>query len=136
MGQDLKLQRAVPVDTVTESLTDLSLTESGDVRLVSGQDNFVQAIAIKLKSRYGDLPLHTSGSTSFGLSPEIGRTASGSTLFRLSVNLRNTLESDPRVDAVRNVRAVVNRDVLYLGFDVRPVGSSLFQNINGSLAQR
>lgn len=134
MGVDLKLQRVLPPTYGGENeIVDLALGGGDDIGLIQGADNFLQAVGIKLRSRYGDLPLHTSGSDSFGLSVPIGSKASGSTLFQLSTDIRNSLEADPRVSAVKNISMMVDRDVVSVSLDVQPVGSKLFTGISGRI---
>ncbi|RDE12110.1 MAG: hypothetical protein C4K49_10535 [Candidatus Thorarchaeota archaeon] len=100
----------------------LVIAESGDFSYVSGKDNLLQAINLRLNEQLGKrLRL-----TVYGLSVAIGspRTNTAPIEYILS-NLRDTLKQDPRVKSIDNIKLNGVGDSLYVAFNVQAISDSI-----------
>jgi phage baseplate assembly protein W len=114
LGSDLRVeQRAGGMD--------LGPDFRGDLALAHGADNIAQALALRLRTRVGELaPL---GWPDFGsrLHELIGEPANDRTRLRASAFARAAVEADPRVAEVASVSARTpegERDTVRLFLDV------------------
>lgn len=96
---------------------DLALTEdydlvlsNGDLKLVSGMDNMLQALTIKSLTEQGTLPMHPQ----FGLLPEMGRKVTKDTLVIAKLNVIRSLLEDPRITDVEKAQIEVDGDTYRL----------------------
>lgn len=97
----------------------ITLDASGDFGAVAGQDNFKQALAIRLDTEPGDLMFHpTYGCDARRL---IGA-ANGPTKGMLAARAtRSSLAQDPRVDRVSSAVATTSADVISVVSEVESV---------------
>ncbi len=86
---------------------DITLTPGKDIKLVDGGDNMSQAIQGKLKTKPRELPAHPT----FGLGYEPGRKGSADAIISYRVAVQQTLLSDSRIRAVRNLVVSMERDI-------------------------
>lgn len=94
------------------------IAESGDFSYVSGKDNLLQAINLRLNEKLGKrLRL-----TVYGLSVAIGspRMNTAPIGYILS-NLRDTLKQDPRVKSIDSIKLNGVGDSLYVSFNVQAI---------------
>lgn len=97
---------------------DLQISHSlNDINLVTGEDNFVQAVINRLSTVKGELPLNLE----YGLLDSIGsqNTSRGST--QLALDVIEQVTSDERVLAINNVNIKQQGDTLDLYFNASPV---------------
>lgn len=102
LGSDLKL---------TEEF-DLSLGNNGDLQIVRGADNMVQAVVLKLGYEKGEL----MRSPSIGVGLGVGRKFPA--LSEIKEDLITSLTQDPRIEKVTNLRLERNGPELQLSFDL------------------
>jgi hypothetical protein len=88
---------------------DLRPSATGDIGLIDGTNNMIQAIQIKMKTRRGSLPSHPG----FGLGAEPGQRALVENILSYQLAVRQTLLSDKRIDSITNLRAQLEGDTLY-----------------------
>lgn len=117
-GHDLEL---TGVTGAVDIGTDLSASPAGDLRLTAGEQNIVQALAMRLRVRREELA--RLGHPTYGsrLHELIGQPNNERTRVQLMAHARTAIEADPRVAEVRGVTATVlpgERDVVRLSLDV------------------
>lgn len=114
-GTDIRL------DPVPHSVK-MVIAESGDFAYISGKQNLIQAINLRLSERLGKrLRL-----TVYGLAISAGapRTNVAPISYILS-NLRDTLQQDPRIKAIDTIKLRGLGDQLYVSFNAHAVGDSV-----------
>ena len=103
---------------------DLVAGDRGDLSLVSGSENIVQALTLCLSVRRGELaPL---GWPDYGsrLHELIGQPNNERTHLRVMAFARAAVEQDPRVQAVTEVRTLPGeRDTVRVSLEVRLIAS-------------
>lgn len=119
------LKRDMKIVALADGTFDLALSDSGDVGAVEGDRNLVQAIGIKLRSRYGDHPMLTSGSFGFGLDVEPGTKASNDNLFDYEAQVLRTLLSDDRILSVEGVSVSYEKGQLRMDVSVQTKAGTL-----------
>ena len=105
------------------------LTDTGDIALVDGRDNLIQAIYIKLNVPKGDLPLHPS----FGKVDVVGVKATRNLLFASYLSYNDTMLSDGRIESLSDIDIKISGDTMEVSFVAHvingipsiPVGLSL-----------
>jgi hypothetical protein len=97
MGTDLKFKDG-----------DFVVTNKGDLAVLDGIDNAIQAVEARLQTRPGDVPVHAD----YGLCWEPGQRANSDSVFSYSVAVRRALLADPRIEAVERLDVTINKDVL------------------------
>lgn len=98
---------------------DLVFSSRNDLVWVSGQDNFIQQLTIRLTTEIGDHPFHPS----YGVEHPIGRPATLDVALFYSYFIRRSLLSDPRVQAVKNAQISIVGDRYQFSADVQPIQS-------------
>lgn len=113
------------LDGQSPLLTDL-LLEDGDLRLssalndlriVTGADNFTQAILHRISTQRGELPL----SLDYGLTDHIGGQNTSKRPEQIALDVIEQVLADERVLTVTNVSITQQGDMLDLRFDTAPV---------------
>jgi phage baseplate assembly protein W len=117
-GHDLELTGVIGAVDVG---TDLAAGPAGDLRLTTGEQNIVQALAMRLRVRREELA--RLGYPAYGsrLHELIGQPNNERTRIQLMAYARAAIEQDPRVAEVRTVTATPvpgERDVVRLSLDV------------------
>jgi phage baseplate assembly protein W len=117
-GHDLEL---TGVTGAVDVGTDLTAGPAGDLRLTTGEQNIVQALAMRLRVRREELA--RLGHPAYGsrLHELIGQPNNERTRIQLMAYARAAIEQDPRVTEVRTVTATPvpgERDVVRLSLDV------------------
>lgn len=101
-GRDIRLSGS----TYHPSLSDLAVSSRGDLELIEGVENVEQALQIKFSTEQGELATHPT----FGAQFTIGTKPSMTTIQEFSINVRNTLLSDPRVAQISQLKVMVDGD--------------------------
>lgn len=109
---------------------DLAVGPTGDLALVEGLPNLQQAVMIKMRTRYGDLPMHTSGVDAFGVTPVVGRPVDANAVFALESGIRFSLLSDPRISKVENLVVQASGTAVTASLDITPIGDTLPQSFS------
>lgn len=117
-GHDLELSG---VTGAVDIGADLAASPAGDLRLTSGEQNIVQALAMRLRVRREELA--RLGYPNYGsrLHELLGQPNNERTRVQLMAHARTAIEADPRVAEVLGVTATVlpgERDVVRLSLDV------------------
>lgn len=101
---------------------EMVIAESGDFSYVSGKDNLLQAINLRLNESLGKrLRL-----TVYGLSVAIGSPrANTAPIGYILTNLRDTLKQDPRVKSIDSIKLNGVGDSLYVAFNVQAISDSM-----------
>lgn len=113
-GVDMKIVESAE----TKSTFDLQKSPSGDIAVSAGDDNMVQALNIKVRSRYGDLPMHTGPEGSFGLQVDTGSKATPTTAAKARDRVSYTFLSDERVLSVKDLKVSIQKDALFISVSV------------------
>jgi hypothetical protein len=106
-------------------LTDLLLDDGdlklnhglNDIKLVTGENNFVQAIINRLSTVKGELPLNLD----YGLLDSIGTQNTSKAGTQLALDVIEQVTSDERVLSINNVNIQQQGDTLDLYFNASPV---------------
>lgn len=100
-----------------------------DCKVVSGIDNFKQALQLRMWTEQGRMPLVPL----YGRPRQVGvkQVAAFLTLLRLST--AQTIRQDSRVQALRAVRFTQTDDLVEIDADVVPIGSANSQNVTLSV---
>jgi len=104
-GRDLMLQSKFIGGT---ELTDIVLSQGGDLATIQGVKNVEQAIKLKFMTERGELAAHPK----YGSKYPVGKKATPSSFNELRINTLSTLTSDNRVENVRDLRFIAVGDKL------------------------
>jgi len=96
---------------------DLVFSSRNDLVWVSGQDNFMQQMMLRLTTEVGDHPFHPS----YGVEHPIGRPSTLDVALFYSYFIRRSLLSDPRVQAVKNAQIDMVGDQYRFSANVQPI---------------
>lgn len=112
-GNDLRIdERAGGLDFIADTV--------GDLNLATGNANIIQALILRLKVRKGELS--ALGWPNYGsrLHELIGQPNNSRTHIILMAHARSTIEQDPRVEEIMQVRAIPGeRNVVRLMMDIK-----------------
>lgn len=100
-------------------LTDLVLSQGGDIASVQGVPNVEQAIKLKFMTERGELAAHPK----FGAKYPVGKKATPSSFNELRINTLNTLTSDNRIENVKDLRFIAVGDKLAAKVDIELVNA-------------
>lgn len=100
-------------------LGDLAVASNGDLDMVEGVENVIQAVKIKFGTEQGELPTHPT----FGAKYPVGTKVTLVTIQEFAINSRRTFKQDPRVEDVRSMNIWVEGDVVYTDSRIKLVGS-------------
>ena len=100
-----------------------------DVAVVSGLDNFKQALQLRMWTELGSLPLVPG----YGRPRQIGVKQLEAFLALLRLSTQQTLRQDSRVALIRNIQFEADNDLIELSVDVVPIGSTSARNVTLSL---
>lgn len=117
-GQD-EIEKRYGVDIKLDKNFDIDINSIGDVKLVSGGDNVAQALILKLLYEVGSLKRHPGIGTSLG----VGRKAAN--VQEILSQVRKSLISDPRVDAILYSEVIQESGALLINVVIRLMGSDL-----------
>lgn len=100
-------------------LTDLVLSQGGDIASVQGVPNVEQALKLKFMTERGELAAHPK----FGAKYPVGKKATPTSFNELRINTLNTLTSDNRVESVKDLRFIAVGDKLAAKVDIELVNA-------------
>lgn len=104
-------------DIKIDSQGGLAASSAGDLAVVSGVQNLVQALDTRLSEELGSrLRL-----TVYGIRAAVGRAKTNAPISYILANVRDTLVQDPRVAYVDNLRLRGRGDQLFISFDIRTI---------------
>jgi len=92
---------------------------NNDFVLVSGVENVRQAIDLRLNTEVGSLITQAG----YGITAQAGFAGTTMALRYLKMAIRTTIMQDPRVESVDNMRLTLESDSVFIGMDIRIVGS-------------
>lgn len=98
---------------------DLVFNSRKDLVWITGQDNFMQALMIRLSTEIGSHPFHPD----YGTEHPIGRAVNADVALFYSYFIRRSLLSDPRTQAVRNAQISFIGDKYNFSAQIQPIKS-------------
>lgn len=101
------------------------ISQSGDIALVNGLKNAMQAINMFVEATPGDYPAHNER----GVAREIGRRATPDAVFATEASVRTGLLNDPRFRVVDDLRLSLRGDVLSGSVRVQTVEGTITHTI-------
>jgi len=116
-GRDLRLRST---DTAQRNLTDIEVSQSGDLSTIQGIDNVVQAMRLKFATERGELPAHPN----YGARYSLGTKATPTSINQFRIDTRSTILSDPRVKLINNITFVTHGDLLGVQAEITMVDSN------------
>lgn len=124
-GSDLRLQEGA-------GMLDLADDGTGDLALASGNDNIIQALLLRLKVRKGELT--RLGCPDYGsrLHELIGEPNNTRTRVIAMGHARSTIEEDPRVKQVQDVKISVppgERETVRIDMQIELIDSTTPLNL-------
>lgn len=121
LGMDIKMTMA-NANPLDDQIAWLTQARTGHLQLkkVTGLNNLKQALAFRLLTRYGTLPLHpTYGSHMLDM---IGDKLDKTSLSLISTEILRTIKTDTRVDDVKvNSMSIPDGRSFYMAFTVTPI---------------
>lgn len=122
LGKDLSLiddTSAIESRGTTDEI--ISLESSGkDLSIVTGYDNLVQALLVRLNTPVGSLLLHPEYGNNF--SDILGQSNTLSNINKLKVGIEQTLRKDSRVSDVKISSTELDGDILKINVTITPIG--------------
>lgn len=122
LGKDLSLiddTSAIKSRGTTDEI--ISLESSGkDLSIVTGYDNLVQALLVRLNTPVGSLLLHPEYGNNF--SDILGQSNTLSNINKLKVGIEQTLRKDSRVADVKISSTELDGDILKINVTITPIG--------------
>ena len=117
LGRDIRLNKSTDATTGVSEFN-LMLSPTGDLDVVVGRENIVQAIDIKLHTERGEVPLHPG----FGIVPVMGEKGNRTLNFNLYLSLNDTMLSDGRIKELSDTRVHISGDVVSVKTKVHVIG--------------
>jgi hypothetical protein len=117
LGRDILLSKKTH-GTTGVSEFNLAISPGGDLAIVSGRDNMVQAIDIKLNTERGELVPHPE----FGIVPVVGHKGTKNLTFNLYLSLNDTMLSDGRIKELTDTFVSVSGGTATVKTKVNVVG--------------
>ncbi len=112
-GRDLRLLE------VGGELADFAVTSGGDIDVVEGVDNVIQAIKIKFATEQGDLPTHSY----FGAKYPVGTKLKMTTVHEFALHTRRTFFQDPRIEEIVSMDIYASGDQLFTKSHLKLIGA-------------
>ena len=117
-GTDLLLRwQPASGGAASNLLADIVIGSSGDLALARGEDNYLQALNIRMRTEQGSLLLHPS----FGVQMPVGRPWSEDIAILYVFYAKQSMLEDPRTAEVTNTRITLEGSAYTFSADVRPV---------------
>jgi hypothetical protein len=116
-------------DIMLDSQGNIIVSEGGDLAVISGMKNLLQALNIRLNTLAGSMIKQTA----FGLVNSVGLPGTAYALNYAVVNFKDTLIQDPRVASVSNVQANTQGDAIFMSANITPVSGDYTLPINTSI---
>ena len=117
LGRDILLSKKTH-GTTGVSEFNLSINPNGDLAVVTGKNNMMQAIDIKLNTERGELSPHPE----FGIVPVVGHKGTNNLTFNLYLSLNDTMLSDGRIKELTDTSVSVSGGTATVKTKVNVVG--------------
>tara|TARA_R100000664_G_C2759394_1_gene149116 strand:+ start:582 stop:2612 length:2031 start_codon:yes stop_codon:yes gene_type:complete len=117
LGRDLRLNKSTQATTGVSEFN-LTISPTGDLDLVGGRDNIIQAIDIKLNTERGELAPHPE----FGIVFVVGHKGNRNLNFNLYLSLNDTMLSDGRIKELVDTRVNISGDIASVKTKVHVIG--------------
>jgi hypothetical protein len=117
LGRDLKLNNKGGFNGTPKF--NFSISPTGDLEVVDGKDNMLQALDIKLNVPRGSLFLHPN----FGIVSVVGEKATRSLKYNLYLSINDTMLSDGRVEDLSDLTITLDGDRANIACHVNIIGS-------------
>jgi hypothetical protein len=117
LGRDLRLHKSTHATTGVSEFN-LKISPTGDLDVVGGRDNIIQAIDIKLNTERGELTPHPE----FGIVPVMGHKGNRNLNFNLYLSLNDTMLSDGRIKELVDTRVNISGDTVSVKTKVHVIG--------------
>jgi len=117
LGRDIKLNKKLGSNGTPKFA--FSVSPTGDLDVVKGKDNILQALDIKLQVERGELFLHPN----FGMISVVGEKALRSLKYNLYLAINDTMLSDGRIEDLSDLSITLNGDQASIGCHVNIIGS-------------
>ena len=122
LGRDILISSPKSAGGITQF--DFVVGDSGDIELVEGVPNMLQAVRTKFETEQGELALHPA----FGIKYPLGVRAPSATGFiEFDVNVRATLLSDPRISDIGKL------DISFVGNTLTTKGEVIVKGFDSEL---
>ena len=105
-------------DIRVDDTGNLVIQENNDLSLVSGIENVMQAIDLRLNTAIGSLIKQTA----YGITAQAGFAGTNMAIRYLKLAIRSTLIQDPRVESVDNMIVLLDSDTLRISMNIGIVG--------------
>jgi len=105
-------------DIRVDDTGNLVIQENSDLSLVSGIENVMQAIDLRLNTAIGSLIKQTA----YGITAQAGFAGTNMAIRYLKLAIRSTLIQDPRVESVDNMVVLLDSDTLNISMNIGIVG--------------
>ena len=130
LGRDILLSKQTH-GTTGVSEFNLGINPNGDLAMVTGRDNMMQAIDIKLNTERGELTAHPE----FGIVPVVGHKGTNNLTFNLYLSLNDTMLSDGRIKELTDTSVSVSGGTATVKTKVNVVGRLPFIPLSFSMGQ-
>lgn len=112
-GRDLRLQE------IGGELADFATTSGGDIDVVEGVDNVIQAVKIKFSTEQGELPTHPR----FGAKYPVGTKLGMATVQEFALNTRRTFFQDLRIEEILSMDTYASGDQIFIKSHLKLIGT-------------
>jgi hypothetical protein len=130
LGRDIRLSKTTHATTGVAEFN-LAINPNGDLAVITGRDNIMQAIDIKLNTERGELSAHPQ----FGIVPVVGHKGTNNLTFNLYLSLNDTMLSDGRIKELTDTFVSVSGGTATVKTRVNVVGRLPFIPLNFSMGQ-
>lgn len=96
----------------------LIVQENGDLAVITGVDNVIQAIDMRLMTDVGSVITQTA----YGLISGVGIAGTTMALSYIRMNLKASLIQDSRIEDIKNIETIMNKSKIQIAMDVNVVG--------------
>ena len=117
LGRDLKLSSKVGGNGSPRF--SFSISPTGDLEVIEGKDNMLQALDIKLNVSRGSLFLHPN----FGMVSVVGEKATRSLKYNIYLAINDTMLSDGRIEDLSDLAITLDGDRANIACHVNIIGS-------------
>jgi hypothetical protein len=127
-GRDFLLvfDRKNGLDQYGKPLATIMLNQRGDIATVTGIDNLIQAVSLRLRTELGRHQFHAS----FGIALPVGRPWSLSTALFYTYFARRSLLQDPRIASVSKARIVMSQGTMMFSAEIHPTQSRKARSVD------
>lgn len=95
------------------------IQENSDFALISGVNNVIQAVNIRLNTTVGSMLKQSA----FGITAGAGFAGTTMAISYLKLSLKATLSSDPRIEEITNIAVDLGKDTITIRMSIKLVGT-------------